>query len=162
MNLGAYENEANECDGISAQQKQGFAALNTGRKKGKYHVPQFCLRKNSVFMFNFSWPHCSCSWKRGMLQKRGTRNKHGGRENIKKGTKEWIGNIMKSLSGIGFNLVFVPYRIARKLGQDTAPCSKKMPDKAEISEVPSRKLLGVAFDRNMVYDSHVDDLRKKM
>ena len=43
---------------------------------------------------------------------------------------------MKSLFGIGFNLVFVPFRIARKLGQDTAPCSKEMPDKAEISEVP--------------------------
>ena len=37
-----------------------------------------------------------------------------------------------------------------------------MPDKAEISEVPSQKLLGVTFDRNMVYDSHVDDLRKKL
>ena len=84
----------------------------------------------------------------GMLQKRGTRNKHGGRENKKKGTKERTGNLMKSLFGIWFNLVFVPYRIARKLGQDTALCSKKMPDKAEISEVPSRKLLGVTFDRN--------------
>ena len=69
---------------------------------------------------------------------------------------------MKSLFGIGFNLAFVPHRIARKLGQDTAPCSKKMRDKAEISEVPSQKLLGVTFDRNMVYDSHVDDLRKKL
>ena len=28
---------------------------------------------------------------------------------------------MKSLFGIGFNLVFVPYRIARTLDQDTAP-----------------------------------------
>ena len=37
-----------------------------------------------------------------------------------------------------------------------------MPDKAEISEVPSQKLLGVTFDSNMVYDSHVDDLRKKL
>ena len=54
---------------------------------------------------------------------------------------------MRSLFGIGFNLVFVPYRIARKLGQDIAPCTKKMPDKAEISEVPSQKLLGVTFAR---------------
>ena len=69
---------------------------------------------------------------------------------------------MKSLFEIGFNLVFVPYRIARRLGQDTAPCSKKMPDKAEISKVPSQKLLGVTFDRNMVYDSPVDDLGKKL
>ena len=38
MNLAAYANEANECDGISTQQKQGFAALNMGRKKGKYYV----------------------------------------------------------------------------------------------------------------------------
>ena len=38
---------------------------------------------------------------------------------------------MTSLFGIGFNLVFVPYRIARKLGKETAPCSKKISDKAE-------------------------------
>ena len=36
MNLAAYENEANECDGTSAQQKQEFAALNMhGEEKGK-------------------------------------------------------------------------------------------------------------------------------
>ena len=38
MNLAAYENEANECDDISTQQKQGFAALNIGRRKKKYYV----------------------------------------------------------------------------------------------------------------------------
>ena len=69
---------------------------------------------------------------------------------------------MTSLFEIGFNIVFVPFRIARKLGQDTASCSMKMPNKAEISQVPSQKLLGVTFDRNMVYDSHVDDLGKKL
>ena len=55
---------------------------------------------------------------------------------------------MTSPFEIGFNLVFVPYRIARKLGQDTAHARRKCPDKAEISEVPSRNLLGVTFDRN--------------
>ena len=55
MNLAAYANEANECDGINTQQKQGFAALNMGRKKGKFYaVKKFCFTKNSVFMFNFS------------------------------------------------------------------------------------------------------------
>ena len=58
------------------------------------------------------------------------------------------------------NSGFVEYTC--KLGQDIASCSKKMPDKDEISEVPSQKLLGVTFDRNMVFDSHVDDLRKKL
>ena len=38
MNLAAYAKDANECDGISTQQKQGFAALNMRRKKGKYYV----------------------------------------------------------------------------------------------------------------------------
>ena len=33
MNLAAYANEANECDVISTQQKQGFAALNMGGKR---------------------------------------------------------------------------------------------------------------------------------
>ena len=41
MNLAAYTKEANECEGISTQEKQGFAALNMGRKKRKYHVCQF-------------------------------------------------------------------------------------------------------------------------
>ena len=51
------------------------------------------------------------------------------------GTKEWTGKLMiKPLFGLGFKSVFVPYCIARMLGQHTAPCSKKMPDKAEISE----------------------------
>ena len=55
MNLAAYANEANECDGINTQQKQGFAALNMGRKKGKFYaIKKFCFTKNSVFMFNFS------------------------------------------------------------------------------------------------------------
>ena len=36
MNLAACAKEANECDGISTQQKQGFAALNMqGEEKGK-------------------------------------------------------------------------------------------------------------------------------
>ena len=86
MNLAAYANEANECDGISTQQKQGFAALNIGRKKGKYYVcHNFVLER-----IQFS---CSISAglivrvveSEGMLQKRGTRNKHGERrENNKK------------------------------------------------------------------------------
>ena len=76
-----------------------------------------------------------------MLRKRGTGKKYRGGENIKKmGTKERIGKLMKPLFGLGFKLFFVPYRIARKLGQDTALSSKKMPYKAEISEVPSQKL----------------------
>ena len=93
-----------------------------------------------------------------MLQKQETRNKHGGKENKKRGTKERIGKLMKSLLGARIQLSFCSllYRIASKLNQDTAPCSKKMPDKAEISEIPSQKLLGVTFDRNMAYDSHVD------
>ena len=76
----------------------------------------------------------------------------------KRGTKERIGKLMKSLLGARIQLSFCSllYRIASKLNQDTAPCSKKMPDKAEISEIPSQKLLGVTFDRNMAYDSHVD------
>ena len=37
-----------------------------------------------------------------------------------------------------------------------------MLDKAEISEVTSQKLLGVYLDRNMAYDSHFDDLCKKL
>ena len=37
-----------------------------------------------------------------------------------------------------------------------------MLDKAEISEVTSQKLLDVYLDRNMAYDSHVDDLCKKL
>ena len=41
------------------------------------------------------------------------------------------------------NSGFVEYTC--KLGQDIASCSKKMPDKAEISEVPSQKLLGVTL-----------------
>ena len=35
MNFAAYASETNECDGKSTQQKQGFVALNVGRKKGK-------------------------------------------------------------------------------------------------------------------------------
>ena len=77
MNLAAYENEGNECDGISAQQKQGFAALNTGRKKGKYNVSQFVLERIQFFIFNLSWPHCSCNWKRGDVTK--TRNEEQAR-----------------------------------------------------------------------------------
>ena len=37
-----------------------------------------------------------------------------------------------------------------------------MLDKAEISKVPSQKRLGVTLYRNMAYDSHVDDLCKKL
>ena len=37
-----------------------------------------------------------------------------------------------------------------------------MLDKAEISKVPSQKRLGVSLYRNMAYDSHVDDLCKKL
>ena len=33
MNLAAYANEANECDGISMQQNYGFAALNMGKRE---------------------------------------------------------------------------------------------------------------------------------
>ena len=85
MNLAAYANEANECDGISMQQKQGFAALNMGRKKGKYYVRHNFVLERIQF---------SCSVSAGlivhvvesgvMLKKRGTRNKHGGRENNNK------------------------------------------------------------------------------
>ena len=52
--------------------------------------------------------------------------------------------------------------ITRRLGQDTAPCLKMMLDKAEISKVPSQKRLVVTLYRNMAYDSHVDDLCKKL
>ena len=52
---------------------------------------------------------------------------------------------MKSLFEIGFNLVFVPHRLARKLGQNTAPCSKKMPDKAEELQLE----LGEILAKNM-------------
>ena len=85
MNLAACAKEANECDGISTQQKQGFAALNMRRKKGKYTRHNFVLER-----IQFS---CSISAglivrvveSEGMLQKRGTRNKHGERrENNKK------------------------------------------------------------------------------
>ena len=84
MNLAACAKEANECDGISTQQKQGFAALNMRRKKGKYTRHNFVLER-----IQFS---CSISAglivhvveSGGMLQKRGTRNKHGGRENNNK------------------------------------------------------------------------------
>ena len=86
MNLAACAKEANECDGISTQQKQGFAALNMRRKKRKYY-----MRHNFVLeRIQFS---CSISAglivrvveSEGMLQKRGTRNKHGERrENNKK------------------------------------------------------------------------------
>ena len=53
-------------------------------------------------------------------------------------------------------------RIAWKLDQDTAPCLKIVLDWAEISEVPLQKLLGATLDRNMAYDSRVDDLCKKL
>ena len=52
--------------------------------------------------------------------------------------------------------------ITRRLDQETAPCLKIMLDKAEISKVPSQKCLGVTLYRNMAYDSHVDDLCKKL
>ena len=55
------------------------------------------------------------------------------------------GNLMKSLFERGFKLVFVPHRIARKLGQNTAPCSKKMPDKAEELQLE----LGEILAKNM-------------
>ena len=53
-------------------------------------------------------------------------------------------------------------RIAWKLDQDTAPCLKLVLDEAEISEVPLQKLLGATLDRHMAYDSHVNDLCKKL
>ena len=53
---------------------------------------------------------------------------------------------MKSLFERGFKLVFVPHRIARKLGQNTAPQpSKKMPDKAEELQLE----LGEILAKNM-------------
>ena len=52
--------------------------------------------------------------------------------------------------------------IAWKLDQDTAPCLKVVLDEAEISEVPLQKLLDATLDRDMAYDSHVDDLCKKL
>ena len=82
MNLAAYANEANECDGISMQQKQGFAALNMGRKKGKYYVCHNFVLERIQFSCSVSAGlivHVVESG--GMLKKRGTRNKHGGREN---------------------------------------------------------------------------------
>ena len=80
LNLAACAKEANECDGISTQQKQEFAALN--------------MRHNFVLeRIQFS---CSISAglivrvveSEGMLQKRGTRNKHGERRENKNKKKE--------------------------------------------------------------------------
>ena len=51
---------------------------------------------------------------------------------------------MKSLFERGFKLVFVPHRIARKLGQNTAPCSKKMPDKAEELQLLAKNMAKTA------------------
>ena len=51
----------------------------------------------------------------GMLQNEERGKSIGERKTNKKGTKERTGNFMKSLFGIGFNLVFVPYSITRKL-----------------------------------------------
>ena len=79
MNLAADENEANECDGISAQQKQGFAALNTGRKKGKDNVSQFVLERIQFSCSISAGLIVHVTESGGMLQKRGTRNKHGGK-----------------------------------------------------------------------------------
>ena len=85
MNLAAYENEANECDDISTQQKQGFAALNIGRRKGKYYVCHNFVLERIQFSCSISAGlivHVVESV--GMLQKRGTRKKHRGKETNKK------------------------------------------------------------------------------
>ena len=80
MNLAAYANEANECDGISTQQKQGFAALNIGRKKGKYYVCHNFVLERIQFSCSVSAGlivHVVESG--GMLKKRGTRNEEQAR-----------------------------------------------------------------------------------
>ena len=85
MNLAAYANKANECDGIDTHQKEGFAALNLGRKKGKFYACNNFVLERIQFSCSISASlivHAVESG--GMLQKRGTRNKHGGRENNKK------------------------------------------------------------------------------
>ena len=75
--VAAYAIEANECHGISTQQKPGFAALNMGRKKGKYHVcHNFVLGR-----IQFS---CSCSWKRGDVTKTRNEEQARGKGKIKK------------------------------------------------------------------------------
>ena len=113
MNLAACAKEANECDGISTQQKQGFAALNMRRKKGKYTRHNFVLER-----IQFS---CSISAglivrvveSEGMLQKRGTRNKHGERrENNKKRNKRenWKFNDLTVWDRIQLSFCSLSYR----------------------------------------------------
>ena len=72
----------------------------------------------------------------GMLQKRGKRNEEQarGKGKLKKGNKRenWKFNEVTVWDRIQLIFCSLSYRL-RKLGQDTAPCSKKMPDKAEIS-----------------------------
>ena len=85
MNLAACAKEANECDGISTQQKQGFAALNMRRKKGKYTRHNFVLERIQLSCSISAGLIVRVVESEGMLQKRGTRNKHGERrENNKK------------------------------------------------------------------------------
>ena len=85
MNLAAYENEANECDDISTQQKQGFAALNIGRRKKKYYVRHnFVLERIQFSCSILAGLIVHVVESGGMLQKRGARNKRGGRENNNK------------------------------------------------------------------------------
>ena len=81
MNLAAYANEANECDGISTQQKQGFAALNIGRKKGKYYVcHNFVLER-----IQFSCSMQLKAW--GCYKTRNEEKAQGKGKQIKKGPK---------------------------------------------------------------------------
>ncbi len=60
------------------------------------------------------------------------------------------------------SLLVTGKRIAKKLHDDITPCLNLKINNSEILEVSKLKLLGLTYDRNMTFETHIDQLCKKL
>ncbi len=60
------------------------------------------------------------------------------------------------------SLLVTGKRIAKKLHDDITPCLNLKINNSEILEVSKLKILGLAYDRNMTFETHIDQLCKKL